>query len=353
MIRFASPEYLKFLRVLPLMLLALWYLQRRAHRRFVLLLGAKVTPVLTASLSSAKRQTKIVLFVMAVALFLLALARPQLGKSLQEVKLEGVELMLLVDVSTSMLAEDVKPSRLEHAKSELIKLMDILGGDKVGLIAFAESAVLVSPLTTDKASLKMFIEGLSPESVENQGTNVTRALAEAKEAFEGGGTGAEEKSRVTRVILLLSDGEDHESTAIDSAKKLANDGMRIFSLAFGTEKGAPIPLRDERGFLRGYKRERAGSEVISRVHGDFLRELAATGKGSFHQATFGGREATMIKDDLDRLQKSEFASSLQTNFDERYQYPLGLGIFLLLLSLLIPERKAESPLWRGRFEVAK
>ncbi|HVK61764.1 MAG TPA: VWA domain-containing protein, partial [Bdellovibrionales bacterium] len=231
------------------------------------------------------------------------------------------------------------------------RLLDMLSGDKVGLIAFAGSAVLVSPLTTDKSSLKMFVDSLSTDSVETQGTSVKKAIDEAKAAFERGGVEDTDSSRVTRVILVVSDGEDQEPGALEEARKLANQGTRIFTLAFGTERGAPIPIRDERGFLRNYKRDQSGENVISRVKGDFLKQLAQTGSGSFHHATFGGQEAKQIKEDLDRLEKSEFASQLATNYDERFQIPLALGFLIALIEMLIGERKAPGRIWRGRFEV--
>ena len=261
--------------------------------------------------------------------------------------------MIAFDVSNSMLAEDVKPSRLQHAKSEMMRLMDALAGDKVGLVAFAGSSVILSPLTVDKNSLKMFIDSLSPDSVETQGTNVTKALQESNEAFERGGVESDETHKTTRVILVVSDGEDQEKGALEIAKKMAQEGTRVFTLAFGTEQGAPIPQRDERGFLRSYKRDRSGKEVMTTVKGDFLRQLAEAGNGSFHHATFGGPEAQLIKADLEKLQQTEFASSLETSYDERFQIPLALGVFLILLEMLIGERKSIGRIWKGRFEVAE
>jgi Ca-activated chloride channel family protein len=351
--RFANPDAFHLLWFIPIAWCASWVFARRARIRLHKALGEKIAPFLSSSLSPGARRLKLALRLLALAFFVIALARPQSGKSLQEVKVQGVELVIAFDVSSSMLAEDVKPSRLQHAKSEVMRLLDLLGGDKVGLVAFAGSAVLVSPLTTDKSSLKMFVESLNPESVETQGTSVHRALNEARAAFERGGVESDETTKVTRVILVLSDGEDHEKGALDEAKKLAGEGTRIFALAFGTEQGAPVPLRDERGFLRSYKRDRRGQNILSKVDGRFLRELAQTGKGAFHHATFGGQEARLIKADLDRLEKAEFASSLATNFDERFQIPLAIGLLLALIELLIGERRAGGRIWKGRFEVSE
>ena len=350
-LRFANPDAFQLLWLIPVVWVVSLILEKRGRKKLEKAFGAKLAPFLTANVSLRKRHVKLALRLLAMALFVVALARPQMGKSLQEVKAQGIELVIAIDVSNSMMAEDVKPSRLDHAKNELTRLIEMLSGDKVGLIAFAGSSVLLSPLTNDISSLKMFLETLSTESVETQGTNVRRALDEAKAAFERGGVESDENLRVTRVILIASDGEDQEQGALDEAKKLAGEGTRIFSLAFGTERGAPIPVRDERGFLRGYKRDKAGQNVLSTVKGDFLRQLAEVGQGSFHHATFGGQEAKLIKGDLDKLEKAEFASAMATNYDERFQIPLALGILIALLDLLIGERKGVGRIWRGRFEV--
>jgi Ca-activated chloride channel family protein len=353
MMRFANPDAFQLLWLLPILAGISWYFTRRSRVRMNAALGEKLTPFLTASVDSGRRRFKLILRLLSFALMVVALARPQLGKSMQEVKMQGVEMVIAFDVSTSMLAEDVKPSRLQHAKSEVIRLLDMLGGDKVGLVAFAGSATLVSPLTIDKSSLKMFVESLRPESVETQGTNFKNALDEARQAFERGGIEGDDVNKVTRVILVLSDGEDQEQGAIDEARRLAGDGTRIFTLAFGTERGAPIPLRDERGILVNYKRDKAGGNVLSIVKGDFLRQLAQIGKGSFHHATFGGQEAKLIRDDLQRLQQTEFASSLATNYDEKFQIPLLISLLVALLEMLIGERRGSGRIWKGRFEVSE
>lgn len=351
--RFANPSAFQLFWFIPLCLVIAYFFERRMRSQITKAFGTKITPFLTASVSRPRRLSKIFLKMGALACFITALAQPQLGKSLQEVKSTGIEIMLAVDVSNSMLAEDVKPSRLAFAKSEIERLLNTLSGDKVGLIAFAGSSVLVSPLTNDKSALMMFVDSLSPESVQTQGTNIRRALDEASEAFQRGGTENDEKVRVSRVILILSDGEDQEIGALEEAKKLAGEGTRVFTVAFGTERGAPVPVRDERGFLRGYKRDQAGQNVMSVVKGDFLRQLAQAGQGSFHHASFGVNQAKQLKDEFDRLEKAEFASSLATNFDEKFQIPLAIGIVLALIDLFLGEKRKTGRIWRGRFEVAQ
>lgn len=276
------------------------------------------------------------LVMVAVQFLCLAGARPQLGTSLQNTKSLGVELLVAIDVSESMLAEDNKPSRLQFAKSEIGRLLDRLTGDRVGLIAFAGSAFLVSPITSDKAALKMFLDGLTPQSVTTQGTNVASALKAASEAFERGGVDDPESgARATRVILIASDGEDHEEGAIKAARDLAQEGVRVFTWGFGTEKGAPVPQRDEFGNLRGYKKDKSGQVIVSTVKDGFMRSLAEAGQGQYVHAVFGGSAPEVVEKALDKMQKAEFASSQQMIYDERFQVPLSVAVFISFLTVLI------------------
>ncbi len=349
--RFESPSHLIWLLAAPLLMGLFYFYFRRwqvvSSRSF----GDRVVPYLIQNFSARKAFIKALCMSLALSLFVLAWARPQLGKGQSEIKSEGVEVMVLVDVSNSMLAEDVRPSRLDHAKKEIMNLFDMMAGDKVGLIAFAGSAVLLSPLTPDKAALKMFVEGLSPQSVENQGTDIGKALLEAKEAFQRGGVESDEKSRVTKVVLVISDGEDHEPGTEKIAKDLTDQGIRVFTMAFGTEAGGKVPLRDVRGVLRDYLKDNQGQPVVSKVKGDFLRALATAGEGSFYHVTFGGDQMKALKEDLDHLEKAEFDTMMATNYQESYQWFLLAGILFALVDLFMGNRKKISEQWKGRFPV--
>lgn len=352
MFRFGNMMALQLLWLVPVLAVIFYVASRRSLARVNKGIGPKLAPFLLASYSPKRRKFKFFLQLLSLTFFVLALAQPQTNKGTTAVKSEGVELIIAVDVSNSMLAEDVKPSRLAYAKSELLRLLDLLGGDKVGLIAFAGSALVLSPITSDKSALKMYVEGLSPQSIQSQGTVISKALQEAREAFERGGADNDEQSRVTRVILVISDGEDHEQGALDEAQKLVKEGTRVFAVAFGTERGAPIPVRDERGFLKGYKKDKAGQNVMTAVKGDFLRELASVGKGSFYHSSFGGGEAKKIHAEIDKLEKTQFDSEVSASYDEKYQIPLVIGILIALLEMMIGERKKQGRLWKGRFEVS-
>ena len=359
--RLAQPENLVWLWLLP----TLWILEIIIRKYFSLKINKYFKPevleFLTLSKDPKKNGWKKVLTSLVLILIILAWARPQAGQSKTEIKSEGVEIILAVDVSESMLAEDLRPSRLEQAKSELTKLVDLLGGHKVGLIAFAGSAHLQSPLTNDPSALKMYIESLATTSVSVQGTNFTEALDEAKLAFDRGGVGstgdesasAVEDSKATRVIIVASDGEDQEPGALDKAKELAKKGIHIFTIAYGTEKGAPIPERDNMGYLRSYKKDKSGNTVLTQVKGQMLQDLAKSGQGSFYFASFGGTHMKELSQDLDKLEKTQFESQVATQYEEKFQIFLLFAFLISLIEILINRRRNLTDFfkhhWRGRF----
>jgi Ca-activated chloride channel family protein len=350
-VRFENIQAFSYLWLVPVFIGLSLFFARRSRARLSKLFGQRLMPFLTSSVSLPRRKWKLFLQSMVVLFFVLAIARPQAGQSKQEVKSEGIEIMFLVDVSESMMAEDVRPNRLEQAKTELGKLVEMMPGNKIGIIAFAGSATLLSPLTSDPASLKMYLDSLSPISVSSQGTVFQGAITTAIDAFKRGGVDSSDTVKVTRIILIASDGEDHEPGALDEAQKLASEGVRIFTLAYGTEKGAPIPERDGMGFLRGYRKDRSGQTVLTTVKGEALQALAQAGKGSFYFAVFGGTHLQRIKADIDRLEKTQFESEMATQYEERFQFFVLMGILLGLLEIFLGDRAPISRLWKGRFEL--
>jgi Ca-activated chloride channel family protein len=351
MFRFESPQYLIWLWFVLPMLAISWFLYQRSLAQLTRAFGKKLSPFLTASLSKNKRHFKLGLQGLCLFLLILSLARPQYGQNTHEVKSEGVELIIVADVSESMLAEDIRPSRLEQSKVDMMKLVEILAGNKIGLVAFAGAAALLSPLTTDPGSLKLFIDSLNTNSVSTQGTSFRMALEEAKSALERGGIGEGKSSAATRVILFLSDGEDQEKGALDYANKLASEGIHIFTVAYGTEKGAPIPEKDSLGYLKGYKKDRKGNTVLSVVKGEELQALATAGHGSFNFASPGGTYLNSLKQDIDKLEKTQFDTQLAVDYDEKFQWPLLLALLVGLLEIFLGERRTSFRIWKGRFEV--
>ena len=350
--RFADRAALNLLMLLPVLVLLLWWTGNRTRAVIQAQIAPKIARYLMRSLAPNRRKLKLWLQCLSLLFFVIALARPQSGEGKQKAKSEGLEIVLAVDVSNSMLAEDVRPSRLELAQKELSRFIDSLGGDKVGLVAFAGSAILLSPLTNDKGALKMYLESLSPSAVTTQGTDFKKALNEASSALRRGGTEVEEAPNVTRVIVVASDGEDNEKGGLDTAQKIAGEGFRIFTLGFGTENGGQIPVRDNQGNMIGYKKDKKGQPVVSKSTGEALKALAEAGQGTYQQVTFGGDAVKHLRESIDTLQKAQFDTMEVSHYNEHYQAFLGIGLLLALLELLLGERKSEGRIWRGRFEVS-
>ncbi|MFN7728211.1 MAG: vWA domain-containing protein [Bdellovibrio sp.] len=351
MFRFENPSAFVWLLSILALVIVFAVTTRLIRRRLEKQLGGRVTPLLTASISWSRRRWKLFFQCLCLLFLVLAYARPQSGQSKQEIRSEGVELIFLADVSDSMMAEDVKPNRLGQMRAELSRLIDLMSGNKIGLIGFAGSATVMSPLTTDPAALKMYVDSLSPLSVSSQGTNFQAALMAADEAFDRGGVGQDETTRVTRVIVVASDGEDHEPGALELARKLTDKGIRIFGLVYGTEKGGTIPERDSLGFLKGYKKDNSNQTVTTKVNGEAIQALAEAGKGESFFATAGGNHLPRLVNAVDRLEKTQFESQVATQYDEKFQVLLLVALLLAMAEILLGERKRSYRLWRGRFEV--
>lgn len=353
-LKLAEVWVLHSLWFLPCLLVLALTLRARAHKRLTRHIGSKTFPFLANSVSKRRQRIKLILQALTLALMVLALARPQeVGGSRQKVRRGGIEMMILFDVSRSMLAEDIQPNRLTFAKKEVIRLLDMSSGNKVGLVVFAGSSVLLSPMTTDMSALKMFLSSLTTDSVSTQGTEFQNALKRAKEAFERGGEMENGESTVTRTILIVSDGEDHEEGAVKVAEELVKEGIYIFSLAIGTETGASIPVKDRSGNVRSYYKNKRGKVVLTKTKGTILRELAQKGRGSFRHVKYGSTAIADLYKDLQKLEKADFDGEELVEYNERYQWVLALALLLAVLEISLNERQAVGRIWRGRFEIAK
>lgn len=350
-LRWGSPSSFYWLLVVLVLLILYFYTEQLTMQKLARGFGQKVARYLTQSLSLGKRRLQLLLQAVALAMIIVALARPQAGESQQEIKSEGIEMIILADVSDSMMAEDVKPSRLEQMKIELSKLLDLMPGHKIGIIAFAGSSALLSPLTTDPNAIRMYIESLDTDAVSSQGTNFELALGYAQEAFARGGITQEGEVRSTRVVLVASDGEDQEKGALDVAAKLSESGIKIYSMAYGSEKGGAIPVRDRGGNMIGYKRDAEGKAVLTQVRGDFLRSLAEAGGGDFYNADFNGSHLRQFVSSIDKLEKAQFQTNFMTQYEEKFTWPLLIGIILMMLSFLITDRRSADEPWKSKYEM--
>jgi Ca-activated chloride channel family protein len=349
--RFEDQAALQLLGLIPILFLLVWWTARRTQSVIRSRISQNNSGYLLRSVSTRRRKIKLWLQCLTMFFFVIALARPQSGESKQKAKSEGLEIMLAVDVSNSMMAEDVRPSRMELARRELSRFVDMLSGDKVGIVAFAGSAILLSPMTNDKGALKMFLESIGPDAVRTQGTDFKKALNESYTALQRGGLDSDESKQITKVIVIASDGEDNEKGALDMARKISSEGVRIFTLGFGTEQGGQIPLRDKEGNMIGYRKDRGGQAIVTKSTGQALQALAEAGKGTYQQVTFGGDAMKLLKQNIDNLQRVQMDSMEITHYDEHYQLFLAIGIILAMIEMFLGDRRTEGRLWRGRFEV--
>jgi Ca-activated chloride channel homolog len=268
-----------------------------------------------------------------LALLALALARPQCGTRTELARRSGVDLAIVLDASRSMLARDVAPDRLARAKLEVGALLDGLAGDRVGIIVFAGDAFVQCPLTSDYAAARLFLRAVGPDAVPHQGTALADALRGAREVLDAAERGARSK-----VVLVVSDGEDHGGGVEEAAQALADAGIRVFALAVGGRAGAPIPLLDPAGNVTGYKRDRRGETVVTRLDLAALQALAAKGNGAVFDVEAPGRGVDALRAELDRMDKTELDGRVTVTWEERYAIPAFGALLLLLAALLVPER---------------
>lgn len=267
-----------------------------------------------------------------LALLGIAAAQPQCGTHTVLAKRYGMDVVIALDASNSMLARDVKPSRLERAKLELSGLIDRLGGDRVGIVAFAGSAFVQSPLTNDGSAAKLFLRAIDPKALPQQGTAIAEALDVAERLLQGGDRGA-----AGRAIVLITDGEDHEGAAIEKAKALAKEGVRIFTVGVGSLTGEPIPVVDARDRIVGYKQDKAGNTVMTRLNEEMLVEIARAADGRYVHSAAGDLGIGEIHAELERMDKAEFETRQTVQYDERFMTFGWAGLGFVALGALVGE----------------
>lgn len=269
---------------------------------------------------------------LGLLLLCLAAAQPQCGTHSQIAKRYGMDVVIAIDASNSMLARDVKPSRIERAKLELSDLIDRLHGDRVGIVAFAGDAFVQCPLTTDYSAAKLFLRAIEPKDLPQQGTALAEALQTAETLFKGGSRGAS-----GRAIVLITDGEDHEGGVGKEADHLADEGVRIFAVGIGSQSGEPIPLLGKDGSVVGYMKDRQGRTVMTRLNEEVLRTVTEKTHGKFVTSEAGDLGVGEVNEELSRMDKAEYQTRLTVQYDERYQPFAWAGLGLVCLGLLLGE----------------
>lgn len=337
MITFANPQYLLLLAVLPIAVGVVYWAVQNRSRMLERIGNPALVRRLTANVNTKGRLIGRVFTIAALALAIVALARPQWGESLQTVEREGVQIIIALDVSRSMLAEDVKPSRLVRAKLEIADLMQRLQGDEVGLVLFSGAAFLQFPLTFDYLSARNFIENANTEMITRQGTNIEQAIEVASRSFS-------EELISQRVILIITDGENQDGDAVEAAREAHDDGTLIYTIGVGTADGEPIPLRSPRGRLIEYVQDRQGNMVFSRLDENMLRSVAEAGGGKFIRLEGATNATSQFTEELAALEKASVGSEIEATKIERFQIFAFASILLLIAGEVIPDRRRN----RGR-----
>lgn len=344
MFRFGDATWLGALLLVPT-LVALHALTGARRRAALERFGEhELVQKLTESVSLAARRWKAALQVLAVGFLVVALARPQFGTRVETVRSMGQDIVVAVDLSRSMLAEDVSPSRLERARLAILRLMSRLRGDRIGLVAFAADAFVQSPLTTDYSAAGMFLRAMHPDIMPLQGTDLGAALRISLDALAEG-------TRESRVIVVVTDGEDHESTYEDELERVRAEGVQLHVVGIGSTEGVPIPVYDEQGRRQGFLRDEDGSVVTTRLEERTLQRLAQETGGTYVRAGAGG---TAFEDLVDRIASGGGGEAVEerqvTRFEEQFQVFLGAALLLLMAEWLIPDRRRTRAAWAGRIE---
>lgn len=332
MLRFENPIYLWLLVIIPLMALirfAMWQLQKKKFKR----LGDKsLLKLMMPGVSKYRPSVKFWLLMACVALVIVMLARPQMGSKISHDKRNGIEIIIAMDISNSMKAEDVTPSRLQKSKMLVENLIDKFSEDKIGLIVFAGDAFVQLPITSDYVSAKMFLQNIDPSLIASQGTDIGEALTLSMNSFT--------QSKVGKAIVVITDGEDHEGGAVEAAQAAHKKGMNVFILGVGDPKGAPIPTGNG-----GYMTDNTGNTVMTALNEEMCREVAEAGKGKYIHVDNTSEAQSLLNDQLGRLQKGETESVIYSEYDEQFQ---AVGIILLLLLILeVCVLEIKNPLLRN------
>ncbi len=337
MFRFANPEFFWLLTALPLLAAVFVWSAYRRRKRIERFGDPETVRALMPDASPGRYLTKFLFLLAAFALVAVALARPQLGSKLKEVKMEGIEIMFAVDVSNSMLAQDFEPNRLERTKHAINRLLEGLQQDQVGLVVFAGDAYVQLPITSDYMTARNFMRQVSPNMVSKQGTAIGAAIDLAASSFSS-------ESEGSRVIILITDGENHEDDAIAAAKRAASKGIRIYTIGIGTPEGAPIQVGED------FIRDGEGNMVVTKLDEAVLQQIALLTDGAYIRSTNQSLGLTEIISKINETEKKEFSARMFEEYDEQFQYFLAAALIMIILGWLILTRKNKI---LGRFNIFK
>ncbi len=341
MFRFGASEWLAALVVIPLLVLVWVWAARSRKRALAQFADAPLVQKLTESVGTNARRAKVSLALVAIGLTALALARPQFGTRVETVRAVGQDIVIAVDLSQSMLAEDVTPNRLARARLAILRLMSQLDGDRIGLVAFAGDAFVQSPLTIDYSAAALFLGAMEPDLVPVPGTDLGVALRVSLDALA--------EARESRVLVVVTDGEDHEDSFEAEIQRAQESGVQIHMVGIGSPAGVPIPEFDSQGQRQGFMRDEEGNVVTTRLDEATLRRIATGTGGRYVQAAASGTAFDDLIDEIAGTDGEALDDQQITQFEEQYQIFLGLALLLLLIEVLVPDRRRVREAWLGRF----
>lgn len=332
MINFAQAQYLFLLLLIPFFFLIQALVLRLRRRRIRKFGDEKLVAQLMPSYAKAKVWVRLTLFSLGFFFFVIGLSRPQIGAKLKEHETKGAEIMIALDVSNSMLAEDYSPNRLERAKLAISRLVDKLRDDRIGLIVFAGNSFVQLPITTDYVSAKMFMNSISTESVPVQGTAIGEAINTAMRSFSS-------QSEKSRAIIVITDGENHEDDPVAAAKQAAEMGVRVFAIGVGSPEGKPIPMDGE------LLKDKDGNIVVTRLDEKVLQEVAQAGNGVYVRAGNSEFGLNPIIEDIRRMEDEKYSSIVFEEYDEQFMYFLAIALFFFVIEMLVGDRRSKRHLF--------
>jgi len=331
MFRFEHTGYLYFLFIIPVLCIIYWItlnIKKKGIRSFG---DVNILSGLMPEVSKNRPGVKFVLLIFALAGIIIGIAGPQFGSRLEEIKRQGVEIMIALDVSNSMLAEDIQPNRLERAKQAISRLVDRLGNDRIGLIVFAGDAYVQIPVTNDYASAKMFLSSITTDIVPVQGTAIGSAIELGKKSFTP-------DNELNKALIIITDGENHEDNAMDAAKNASEQGIIVHTIGMGLPKGSPIPVKGAYG-QQNFRKDNDGNIIISKLNEPMLQNIASEGKGIYIRATNTRLGLNSLMDEINKMEKEEMDTRVYSEYEERFQYLIGISLLLLIFEFMLLERK--------------
>ncbi|MDB4919324.1 VWA domain-containing protein [Mucilaginibacter sp.] len=345
MLRFAHIDFLWGLLLIPVFILLFIVVSRWKSKAVKSLGDRNVVNMMIPDVSFSRPWLKFILFAVAFAFLLIGAADPQIGSKMEEEKRKGADLMILLDVSNSMLSQDLAPNRLENAKRAIAQLIDNLHSDRIGIIVFAGEAYVQLPVTTDYSAAKLFLNTINTNMVPTQGTAIGSAIDLGMKSFDfKNGTG--------KAMIIITDGENHEDDAVAAAKNATDKDVTVHVIGVGSPEGAPIPIY-QNGKQTGFHTDSAGKTVVSKLNEDMCKEIAAAGNGAYVRATNANSGLGIVMDQIEKIQRKTVDSKNFKDFEDRFQFSLGFAFLLLVVEFFISNRKSQRLSNLKLFEVKK